>query len=162
MNRHTTSGENHFLNWRADYNRSRNDGQCSAKARKRTKCGRNCRVGELSTGGQVITVPLINRMSHDECKLRKTFGMAQYLPTIGPVSPGLSWYGADMEGAARLVPISLFPALADSRVNEVPQGSTKLKPKRLCRRQSWASRRKAYSEKNGSISETNSTRKEAA
>jgi len=33
-----------------------------------------------------------------------------------------------MEGAARLVPISLFPALADSRVNEVPQGSTKLKP----------------------------------
>src|SRR5579864_1853361 len=82
--------------------------QCSGEMRKRIKCGRNCRVEELSTGGQVITVPLSNRMSRDECKLRKTFGMAQYLPTVGPVSPSLSWYSADLEGGrwARTIPLS--------------------------------------------------------
>src|SRR5579864_6783250 len=40
-------------------------------------------------------------------------------------------------------------------------GLDEVKTKRLCRKQSWASRRKAYSEKSCSISETNSTRKEA-
>ena len=56
------------------------------------------------------------------------FAMAQYVPTLKPVSPGLSWYSADLEGGRPARTRSLFfPVLADSRVNEVPQGSKQLK-----------------------------------
>lgn len=52
-------------------------------------------------------------MSRDKCKLRKMLAMAQYLPTLWPVSPSLSWYSADLEGAAQLVPSLDYLVLAD-------------------------------------------------
>ena len=54
-------------------------------------------------------------MSRDACKLRKIFAMAQYLPSLRPVSASFSWYSADLGGAARLVPSLFHPVLADSK-----------------------------------------------
>jgi len=67
-------------------------------------------------------------MSRDECKLRKTFGMAQYLPTVGPVSPSLSWYSADLEGGPLGSYHPSFIQCLPTRSKEFPQGKTKLKP----------------------------------
>jgi len=68
-------------------------------------------------------------MSCDACKLRKMFAMAQYLPTLRPVSRSLFVVQRGSWGSrpARTIPLSSSACRVE--VNEVPQGTTKLKPK---------------------------------
>ena len=101
-------------------------------------------------------------MSCDACKLRKMFAMAQYLPTLRPVSPSLF---VVQRGSWGEPPGSYHPSFIQclpSRSERSSTGHDEVKTQKLCRKQSWASRRKAYSEKRCGISEADSTGKEAS